>query len=173
MVGAAIGAALTGPSPPPNRDTRVLQQFAGPVEWGRLYGWHAPANRVFVWYGCKKCELLWPAATLFLLLIVVALIFFYRDRVIGCDVMEPGGTLYLRHEAVDTVRGRFCYASDCRLIAELMSEVERASWYCYQRLPKCRVAFAVLAEEAGRRLRGAPTGPPRGPPACAAGPPCC
>ena len=88
-------------------------------------------------------RLLWPAATLqgwisadllwtlFLLLIVVALIFFYRDRVSGCDVMEPGGTLYLRHEAVDTVRGRFCYASDCRLIAELMSEVERASWYCY------------------------------------------
>ena len=66
-----------------------------------------------------------------LLLVVVALIYFYRDRVIGCDVMEPGGTLYLRHEAVDTVRGRFCYASDCRLIAELMSEVERASWYCY------------------------------------------
>lgn len=78
-----------------------------------------------------KMRLLWPAATLFLLLIVVALIYFYRDRVIGCDVMESGGTLYLRHEAVDTVRGRFCYASDCRLIAELMSEVERAIWYCY------------------------------------------
>jgi hypothetical protein len=85
--------------------------------------------RTLVWL--PKMRLLWPAATLFLLLIVVALIYFYRDRVIGCDVMEPGGTLYLRHEAVDTVRGRFCYASDCRLIAELMSEVERASWYCY------------------------------------------
>jgi hypothetical protein len=72
---------------------------------------------------------LWPAATLFLLLVVVALI--YLRRVHGCDVMEPGGTLYLRHEGVDTFRGRFCYASDCRLIAELMSEVERASWYCY------------------------------------------
>ena len=102
---------------------------AGPVEWGRRYWWHAPAN--IVWYGCQKMQLLWPAATLFLLLIVVALIYFYRDRVVGCDVMEPGGTLYLRHEAVDTVRGRFCYASDCRLIAELMSQVERASWYCY------------------------------------------
>ena len=94
--------------------------------------WVAGAHKYgvcLVWL--PKMRFLWPAATLFLLLIVVALIYFYRDRVIGCDVMEPGGTLYLTDEAVDTVRGRFCYASDCRLIAELMSEVERASWYCY------------------------------------------
>ena len=76
-----------------------------------------------------EMRFLWPAATLFLLLVVVAL--FYFDRVGGCDAMEQGGTLYLRHGEVDTFRGRFCYASDCRLIAELMSEVERASWYCY------------------------------------------
>ena len=74
---------------------------------------------------------LWPAATLFLLLVVVALIYLYHDRVIVCDEMEPGGTLYLRREGVDTVHGRFCYVSDCRLIAELMSELERVSWYCY------------------------------------------
>ena len=67
---------------------------------------------------------LWPAATLVLLVVVAAFIYF--RRIDGCDVMEPGGTLYLRHAEVDTIRGRFCYASDCRLIAELMSELERA-----------------------------------------------
>jgi hypothetical protein len=76
-----------------------------------------------------EMRFLWPAATLFLLLVVVGLLYF--DRVSGCDLMEPGGTLYLRREEVETVRGRFCYALDCRLIAELMSELERASWYCY------------------------------------------
>jgi hypothetical protein len=85
---------------------------------------------MFVWYDCQM-RFLWPAATLVLLVVVAALIYFYRDRIMGCDVVEPGGTLFLRREGVDTFRGRFCYASDCRLIAELMSEVERASWYCY------------------------------------------
>jgi hypothetical protein len=72
---------------------------------------------------------LWPAATLFLLLIVAVL--FYVDRVGGCDAMEQGATLYLSGEGAETIRGRFCSVLDCRLVAELMSEVERASWYCY------------------------------------------
>jgi hypothetical protein len=79
--------------------------------------------------GIAEMQFLWPAATLIFLLIVAVL--FYVDRVSGCDAMEQGATLYLSGEGVETVRGRFCAVSDCRLSAKLMSEVERASWYCY------------------------------------------
>src|SRR5215467_14615519 len=64
----------------------------------------------------SNMRFLWPTATLIFSLVVVAQCYFHR--VGGCDAMEDGGTLYLRHEEVETVRGRFCYSSDCRLIAE-------------------------------------------------------
>lgn len=70
----------------------------------------------------------WPVLTLILL---AALAFLYaRDSVVGCDVTENGGTLHLYRSGVDTTRARFCYASDCRLIADQMTKVERASWSC-------------------------------------------
>lgn len=71
---------------------------------------------------------LWPLATLAL---VAAVAFLYsRDRVSGCDRIEDGGTLHLKRSGVDSIRARFCYASDCKLIAEQMTKVERASWHC-------------------------------------------
>jgi len=48
----------------------------------------------------------------------------------GCDAFESGGTLYLVRSNVSTIRARFCYAADCRLIAEQMNKVERAHWHC-------------------------------------------
>ena len=69
----------------------------------------------------------WPAATLCLLM-VLAFLYFRREG--GCEVVEQGGTLHLVRSDVDTVRARFCYAADCRLIAEQMNRVERARWHC-------------------------------------------
>ena len=71
---------------------------------------------------------LWPLATLLLMAIVAFL--YTRDRVSGCDTVEDRGKLHLNRSGVDTVRARFCYASDCKLIAEQMNKVERARWSC-------------------------------------------
>lgn len=49
---------------------------------------------------------------------------------IGCGSTESGGTLYLNRLGTETPRASFCYAADCRLIAEQMSKAERATWYC-------------------------------------------
>lgn len=52
------------------------------------------------------------------------------NRTSGCEANERGATLYLNRFGAETTRAQFCWASDCRLIAEQMSRVERASWYC-------------------------------------------
>jgi hypothetical protein len=70
---------------------------------------------------------LWPAATLLLLGVVAFL--YMNDRVSGCDMFEEGSKLHL-YRNVDTVRARFCYAADCKLIADQMNKVERANWSC-------------------------------------------
>jgi hypothetical protein len=64
--------------------------------------------------------------------LLVALIgFIYsQERMMGCDTFEPGGTLSLVRTNGATVRARFCYAADCRLIAEQMNKVEHAHWQC-------------------------------------------
>ena len=70
---------------------------------------------------------IWIVAAVLLL----ALIFIYsQERMMGCDAFESGGTLYLMRSNVSTIRARFCYAADCRLIAEQMNKVERAHWHC-------------------------------------------
>jgi hypothetical protein len=69
---------------------------------------------------------LWPAAT-FILLVVAGVL--YLGGQPGCE-LASGNALYLNRQEVETMRARFCYASDCRLIAEQMSKVERARWYC-------------------------------------------
>jgi hypothetical protein len=63
--------------------------------------------------------------------LLLALIgFFYsRDRMMGCDALESGATLHLVRSNVDTIRARFCYAADCRLIAEQMNKPGRALWH--------------------------------------------
>lgn len=73
-------------------------------------------------------RILWPLATLVLVAAVVVL--YARDRVGGCDTVEEGGRLHLTRSSVDTVRARFCYASDCKLIAAQMSKIEHAIWSC-------------------------------------------
>jgi hypothetical protein len=64
--------------------------------------------------------------------LLVALIgFIYsRERMMGCDTFEPGGTLSLVRTNGTTVRARFCYAADCRLITEQMNKAEHARWQC-------------------------------------------
>jgi hypothetical protein len=52
-----------------------------------------------------------------------------NDRVSGCGTFEDGSKLHL-YRNVDTVRARFCYAADCKLIADQMNKVERAQWSC-------------------------------------------
>lgn len=52
------------------------------------------------------------------------------NRTSGCEVNERGATLYLNRLGVETIRAQFCWAGDCRLIADQMSKAERASWYC-------------------------------------------
>jgi hypothetical protein len=64
-------------------------------------------------------------------LLLALLGFFYsRDRMMGCDALESGATLRLVRSNVDTIRARFCYAADCRLIAEKMNKPGRALWHC-------------------------------------------
>jgi hypothetical protein len=64
-------------------------------------------------------------------LLLALLGFFYsRDRMMGCDARESGATLHLVRSNVDTIRARFCYTADCRLIAEQMNKAERALWHC-------------------------------------------
>ncbi len=46
------------------------------------------------------------------------------------SAMESGGTLYLIRLGVETPRAGFCYAPDCRMVAEQMTKAERANWYC-------------------------------------------
>ena len=70
----------------------------------------------------------WPVASLCLLAVLAVL--YFRYRVSGCDVVEDGGQLHSIRSSVDTVRGLFCHAADCRLIAEQMSKVDNALWYC-------------------------------------------
>ena len=70
----------------------------------------------------------WKVATASLLALLVFL--YARDRVTGCDTLDSQGTLHLVRSGVDTVRARFCYSADCRLIAEQMNKVERARWHC-------------------------------------------
>jgi hypothetical protein len=62
--------------------------------------------------------------------VAVAVYLYVTGRVPGCDVQQDGATLHLVRMGVDTVRARFCYAADCRLIAEQMNKVERARWHC-------------------------------------------
>ena len=69
---------------------------------------------------------LWPAATV-ILLIVAGLLYFGGEP--GCE-LAGGNTLYLNRQEVETMRARFCHAADCRLVAEQMSKVEPARWYC-------------------------------------------
>lgn len=54
----------------------------------------------------------------------------YSRGPIGCGAMESGGTLYLNRLGVETPRASFCYAPDCRLVADQMTKAERANWYC-------------------------------------------
>jgi hypothetical protein len=53
-----------------------------------------------------------------------------QDRMRGCDALESGGRLYLVRSNVPTIRAHFCYAADCRLIAEQMNKAEPARWRC-------------------------------------------
>lgn len=68
---------------------------------------------------------MWPAATVILLL-AVALLYFRGEP--GCE-LAGGNTLYLSRLGAETMRARFCYAADCRLVAEQMTKAESASWY--------------------------------------------
>lgn len=70
----------------------------------------------------------WPLVAVAAVAACVAL--YSRDRVSGCDNLDNGGKLILNRLGVDTMRARFCYAADCRLIAEQMTKVERANWRC-------------------------------------------
>ena len=68
--------------------------------------------------------------------ILVALIsigggcWYLLGRAYGCEVSEPAAILYLNRLGVETMRARFCWASDCRLVAAQMSNSEKANWYC-------------------------------------------
>lgn len=55
---------------------------------------------------------------------------FFSNRTSGCEANERGATLYLSRLGAETTRAQFCWASDCRLIAEQMTRAERANWYC-------------------------------------------
>jgi hypothetical protein len=68
----------------------------------------------------------WPTATL-VLLVIAGFLYFRSEQ--GCEV-TGGNTLYLNRLDVETTRARFCYAADCRMVAEQMSRVEQARWYC-------------------------------------------
>jgi hypothetical protein len=65
-----------------------------------------------------------------LLGVVVYAAWAYSRGPIGCGAMESGGTLYLNRLGVETPRASFCYAPDCRLVAEQMTKAEKANWYC-------------------------------------------
>lgn len=62
--------------------------------------------------------------------LTIAGVWFYFKGPIGCGAMESGGTLYLNRLGVETPRASFCYAPDCRLVAEQMTRAENANWYC-------------------------------------------
>jgi hypothetical protein len=70
----------------------------------------------------------WKAATV--VAVAAAVYLYVHNHISGCSEQQDGATLHLVRLDVDTVRGRFCYSSDCRLIAEQMNEVERARWRC-------------------------------------------
>ncbi|WP_147150240.1 hypothetical protein [Reyranella soli] len=70
----------------------------------------------------------WQAATAVAL--AAAIYLYFHGRISGCPEQQSGATLRLARLDVDTVRARFCYSSDCRLIAEQMNKVERAKWHC-------------------------------------------
>lgn len=55
---------------------------------------------------------------------------YLAGRAKGCEVNEAAATLYLNRLGVETLRGQFCWASDCRLVAAQMSSSDSASWYC-------------------------------------------
>jgi hypothetical protein len=72
-----------------------------------------------------------PIWILSVVLLLALLAYFYsRDRMMGCDALESGATLHLVRSNVDSIRARFCYAADCRLIAEQMNKPGRALWAC-------------------------------------------
>ena len=72
-----------------------------------------------------------PIGILSVVLLLALLGYFYsRDRMMGCDALESGATLHLVRSNVDTIRARFCYAADCRLIAEQMNKLGRGLWAC-------------------------------------------
>ena len=54
--------------------------------------------------------------------------------IVGCtpesEIAEDGSNLYLNRLENETYRAQFRYAQDCRLIAKIMSDAERATWYC-------------------------------------------
>lgn len=70
----------------------------------------------------------WKIATA--LAATAAIYLFVAGRVPGCNTQEGGATLHLVRSDVDTVRARFCYSQDCRLIADQMNKAERARWHC-------------------------------------------
>lgn len=69
---------------------------------------------------------LWPTLTVILLAAVAVL---WSRGEPGCE-LSGGNTLYLNRLDVETMRARFCYAADCRLVADQMNKVENARWYC-------------------------------------------
>ena len=49
----------------------------------------------------------------------------------GRTTDSDGKTLYMKRDsASETERAKFVYASDCKLVAEKMNALDRASWYC-------------------------------------------
>jgi hypothetical protein len=70
----------------------------------------------------------WIVAAMALLALLV--LHHWRDPLTSCDAIEEGGVLHLKRSGVDTTRARFCYAADCKLMAEQMNKVEQAEWRC-------------------------------------------
>ncbi len=67
-------------------------------------------------------------ASLTAILFASAAFLYFRGEP-GCE-FGGGSNLYLDRLGVETMRARFCYAADCRLVADQMTRVENASWYC-------------------------------------------
>jgi hypothetical protein len=52
----------------------------------------------------------------------------------SCGKINEKAKLYLDRLGVITLRAEFCYQQDCELIARNMNKVERAHWFCAERV---------------------------------------
>ena len=52
----------------------------------------------------------------------------------SCGKFNAKAKLYLQRLGVITLRAEFCYQQDCELVAQHMNKVERANWFCREKI---------------------------------------